>query len=62
LRPAVHLAKDLKADDLDAVELVMEIEDSFQISISDEDADRLKTVGDWTGYVRSRVKDSAPGK
>ena len=56
LKPSVHLVKDLKVDDLDTVELVMEVEDTFEISISDADADRLKTVGDWIRFVQSRVQ------
>ena len=37
---------DLKADSLDVVELVMEFEDEFKITIPDEDYEKIKTVGD----------------
>jgi acyl carrier protein len=56
LTRGTHLRKDLKADDLDVVELVMELEDTFSITIADEDADRFQTLGEVTDYVRARVK------
>lgn len=42
---------DLSADSLDIVELVMEIEDEFGISIPDEEAENIKTVGDAVRYI-----------
>jgi acyl carrier protein len=57
LKPTTHLVNDLKADDLDQVELVMEVEDTFEISIPDEDAEKLQTIGQWVEYVRARPKD-----
>ena len=42
---------DLKADSLDIVELVMALEDEFDIKIPDEDYDRIKTVGDVISYI-----------
>ncbi|NQV26007.1 MAG: acyl carrier protein [Rhodopirellula sp.] len=42
---------DLKADSLDVVELVMEFEDEFGISIPDDDYDKIKTVGDAITYI-----------
>ena len=42
---------DLKADSLDIVELVMALEDEFDIKIPDEDYDRIKTVGDIISYI-----------
>lgn len=52
--------KDLDADSLDTVEIVMAIEEAFDISIEDEAAVKLITVGDLIDYVCIRIK-TAPG-
>ncbi|WP_066365045.1 acyl carrier protein [Neobacillus fumarioli] len=44
---------DLGADSLDVVELVMELEDEFDMEISDEDAEKISTVGDAVNYINS---------
>ena len=46
---------DLGADSLDIVELVMEFEKEFNIDIPDEDAEKLRTVGDAIGYLNQKV-------
>ena len=46
-----HLMKDLEADSLDAVEIIMAIEDTFGIEIPDEDAEKFQTVEDLVKYV-----------
>ncbi len=46
-----RLAEDLGADSIDAVELIMNIEEAFDIQVSDEDAQGIKTVGDLVRYV-----------
>ena len=46
---------DLGADSLDTVELVMEFEDEFEISIPDEDAEKIQTVGAAIDYITSRA-------
>lgn len=51
-----RLQEELGADSLDAVELVMNIEDEFDISISDEAAQGLKTVGDLVRYIEAQPK------
>ena len=48
--------KDLKADELDVVELVMEFEDQFELSIPDQDAEKLRTVGQMIDYIKGRAK------
>ena len=45
---------DLGADSLDTVELVMEFEDEFEISIPDEDAEKIQTVGAAIDYIGSK--------
>lgn len=50
-----HLQNDLGADSLDAVELIMSIEDAFDIQIPDEAAQGMKTVGDIVTYLESVV-------
>jgi acyl carrier protein len=45
------IIEDLKADSLDVVELVMELEDEFDITIPDDDYEKLKTVGDAIKYI-----------
>lgn len=44
---------DLNADSLDIVDLVMALEDEFGVSIPDEDAESIKTVGDAVSYIES---------
>ena len=46
--------EDLGADSLDVVELVMELEDAFGIQISDEDAEKIVTIGDAVNYIVSQ--------
>ena len=45
--------EDLEADSLDLVELIMELEDQFGIKISNEDAQKIQTVGQAVDYVTS---------
>ena len=47
---------DLKADSLSVVELVLAIEEAFGLEIPDEDAEKIKTVGDVVNYVKARLK------
>ncbi len=48
---------DLNADSLDTVELVMELEDEFDLTIPDEEAEKLKTVGEAIDYVRKHLEN-----
>jgi acyl carrier protein len=45
---------DLGADSLDVVELVMELEDEFDMEISDEDAEKITSVGEVVNYIQSK--------
>ena len=50
-----NLMKDLSADSLDAVEIIMAIEDEYDIEIPDEDAERFQTIGDIVSYVEKAI-------
>jgi len=47
---------DLNADSLDTVELVMEFEDEFELSIPDEEAEKIQTVGQAIDYIKEHSK------
>ena len=49
-----HFVNDLGADSLDTVELVMQFEDEFNISIPDEEAEKIQAVGDAIKYIESK--------
>lgn len=51
-----HFIEDLGADSLDTVELVMALEEEFGIEISDEDAEKIQTVGDVIKYIKEHKK------
>ena len=51
-----NLMKDLEADSLDAVEIIMAIEDEFDIEIPDEDAEKFQLVGDLVKYVEEQCE------
>ncbi len=46
------IARDLGADSLDVVELLMSIEDEFSIEVPDEEIENIKTIGDLTEYIQ----------
>ena len=52
--PETSFINDLGADSLDTVELVMEFEDEFEISIPDEDAEKIQTVGAAVTYIQGK--------
>lgn len=49
--PTAEFTKDLGADSLDTVELIMEFEKEFDLKIPDEDAEKITTVGDAINYI-----------
>ncbi|MBP3331748.1 MAG: acyl carrier protein [Tidjanibacter sp.] len=55
ITPESSFANDLGADSLDTVELIMEFENAFGISIPDEDAEKISTVGDAIKYIEEHI-------
>jgi len=54
--PEASFIDDLGADSLDIVELVMAMEETFNIEIPDEDAEKIQTIGDAFSYVKERLE------
>jgi acyl carrier protein len=54
--PTASFVDDLGADSLDTVELVMALEESFEITIPDEDAEKIQTVKQAIDYIQSHTK------
>lgn len=50
-----HLMKDLEADSLDAVEIIMGIEEEYELEIPEEDAEGFQLVGDIVKYIEEHV-------
>lgn len=55
IKPEASFVEDLGADSLDIVELIMGIEEEFDIEIPDEDAEKLTTVGEAMEYVKVKI-------
>ena len=55
VNPEAHFIDDLGADSLDIVELVMALEEEYDIEISDESAEKIQTVGDAINYIQQHV-------
>lgn len=53
--PEASFTTDLGADSLDTVDLIMDFEKEFGIKISDEDAEKIQTVGDAVSYIEKAV-------
>jgi len=53
--PKASFIEDLGADSLDIVELVMSLEESFDLEIPDQDAERIRTIGDALAYLQERL-------
>ena len=54
VKPETSLMGDLEVDSLDAVEIVMKIEDTFGIEIPDEDVNQFKNLGDIANYIKAK--------
>ena len=57
VKPEASFIHDLGADSLDTVELVMAFEEEFDLEIPDEDAEKIKTVGDALSYIKSKASE-----
>ena len=55
VKPEAKFVDDLGADSLDLVELVMALEEEYNTEISDEDAEKIQTVGDAIKYIQDRA-------
>ena len=55
ITPETSFVNDLNADSLDVVELVMEFEDEFDMSIPDEEAEKIQTVGQAIEYIKEHA-------
>lgn len=51
------LMEDLEADSLDAVEIMMALEDEFEIEIPDEDAEKFDKIGDIVEYIEGKIAE-----
>ncbi len=56
VKPEARFIDDLGADSLDTVELIMALEEEFNVEIPDEDAEKMVTVGDAMSYLKAHVK------
>ncbi len=54
--PAARFVDDLKADSLAVVELVLALEEAFNLAIPDSDTEKIKTVGDAINYIKKNYK------
>ncbi len=56
VKPEAQFVNDLGADSLDTVELIMALEEEFDIEIPDEKAEKIKTVGEAIEYIEANAK------
>ncbi|MBX7217076.1 MAG: acyl carrier protein [Chlorobi bacterium CHB2] len=55
ITPSASFINDLGADSLDTVELIMEFEKAFDVTIDDTDAEKIQTVGDAVSYLQTKT-------
>ncbi len=56
VKPEAQFVNDLGADSLDTVELIMALEEEFDVEIPDEKAEKIKTVGEAVAYIEENAK------
>ncbi len=56
VKPEAQFVNDLGADSLDTVELIMALEEEFDIEIPDEQAEKIKTVGEAIEHIQAKAK------
>ncbi len=56
ISPETNLTEDLEADSLDVVDLLMSIEDEFEIEVPDEEIENIKTVDQLVKYIEANMK------
>ena len=56
ITPDANFVKDLGIDSLDYAELVMDFEQTFDIKIPDDDAEKMQTIGQAVKYIESKIK------
>lgn len=56
VKPEAQFVNDLGADSLDTVELIMALEEEFNIDIPDEQAEKIKTVGEAIEHIKAKAK------
>ena len=54
--PESRFQQDLNADSLDVVELVMKVEEEFEMTVADEEAQEIRTVGDLIAFIEKKMK------
>ncbi|MDH3684744.1 MAG: acyl carrier protein [Myxococcales bacterium] len=55
VKPEASFIDDLGADSLDIVELVMAMEETFDVEIPDDDAEKIQTIGDAVKYLKDKI-------
>ena len=56
--PSASFTEDLNADSLDLVELIMSLEEEFKLQTSDEDAEKITTVGEAEEYIEEHLREA----
>ena len=56
--PSASFTEDLNADSLDLVKLIMTLEEKFKLQISDEDAEKITTVGEAEEYIEEHLREA----